>query len=195
MLWYGTVFLFITGTMLSFMLDGGSGIASTDLAADISATEQYIPLTEETGFMASDVRIFIGDEQLSYTSLNTSPGTCGTQSPPCMDTGLAGRGYNGTSNVAHTAGTKVYSESMGVLNDMLAFRQGEMTTVWGKVTFPISAASAFGNFISKAVMWDYAFLEGNGMYIKVIFLYPLSVMMILGLARIFSNAIGFLLRS
>tara|TARA_B100000029_G_scaffold289214_1_gene282957 strand:- start:336 stop:923 length:588 start_codon:yes stop_codon:yes gene_type:complete len=195
MLWYGAIFLFVVGNMLSFMMDGSSGIAATNLSANITASEQYIPLTSTNGFMDSDVRIFIDDEQLSYTSLNTAPGTCGAQTPPCMDTGLAGRGYNGTIAAAHTAGAKVYSESMGTLNDLLGFRIGELTTVWGKLSFPVTAALGFGNFVSKALMWDYSFLEGNGMYIKVAFLFPLSGMMVLGLARIFSNAIGFLLRS
>lgn len=195
MLWYGAIFLFVVGNMLSFLMDGNSGIAATNLSANITASEQYIPLTSTTGFLNSDVRIFIDDEQLSYTSLNTAPGTCGAQTPPCMDTGLAGRGYNGTVAEGHTAGAKVYSESMGTLNDLLGFRIGELTTVWGKLSFPVTAALGFGNFVSKALMWDHAFLEGNGMYLKVIFLYPLSGMMVLGLARIFSNAIGFLLRS
>ena len=47
--------------------------------------------------------------------------------------------------------------------------------------------------ISKAVMWDYSFLEGGGFYFKVLFLYPLSVVMVMGMVRMFASMVGFLL--
>ena len=193
MLWYGAIFLFITGTMFSFMMDGVSGLQATNLSASVSATSQYIPVTSVSGFKASDVRLMVGNEEMSYTSLNTAPGTCGSESPPCFDTGILGWGYNETTAAAHSAGARAYSESTGLLNEMVAFRTGEIGTAVGTITFPITAAKAFGKFMAKAVMWDYSFLEGNGIYIKMIFLYPLSGMMVLAFARLFSQMIGFLL--
>lgn len=193
MLWYGSMFLFIAGTMLSMMVEGGSGIASSPLTATISASDQYIPVQSTAGFLDADTRLFIGDEQISYTSLNTSGGTCGSFTPPCFDTGGSGRGSNSTTASAHDLGTHAYSEALGLLNEMVGYRVGDLTTLSGKIFFPIQATGAFLNTISKAVMWDYSFLEGGGFYFKVLFLYPLSIVMVLGVVRMLANMVGFLL--
>lgn len=193
MLWYGSLFLFVAGTMLSFIVETGSGIASTTLTSTISATDQYIPVGSTAGYLDSDTRLFIGDEQLSYSSLNTAPGTCGSFTPPCFDTGATGRGTNSTTASAHDLGTHVYTEALGLLNEMVGYRVGDLSTLSGKLFFPISATGAFMATISKAVMWDYSFLEGGGFYFKLIFLYPLSAVMVMGLVRLFANMVGFLL--
>tara|TARA_B100000519_G_scaffold77944_1_gene67339 strand:+ start:2210 stop:2803 length:594 start_codon:yes stop_codon:yes gene_type:complete len=193
MLWYGSIFLFVAGTMLSMMVEGGSGIASSQLTSNITATDQFIPVQSTSGFLDSDTRLFVGDEQISYTSLNTAPGTCGSFTPPCFDTGASGRGTNSSTASAHTIGTHAYSEAVGLLNEMVGYRVGDLSTLTGKIFFPINATATFTQTISKAVMWDYSFLEGGGFYFKVLFLYPLSVVMVMGMVRMFANMIGFLL--
>ena len=59
MLWYGSIFLFVAGTMLSMMVEGGSGIASSQLTSNISATDQYIPVVSTAGFLDSDTRYLL----------------------------------------------------------------------------------------------------------------------------------------
>jgi hypothetical protein len=189
MLWYGIMFLFVTGSMFSFLMDGQSGIYSTRINSSfVTATTRYIPIVSTNGFPASDSRVFIEDEEIAYDAINTTPGGCPGMNPPCLDTGTDGRGYNGTEATAHPVGTKVLSETAGLINQGISFRVGDVDTTWGKVTFPFQAVGALAKFVGKAILWDYSFLEGNAIYFKLVLLYPLSMMMIIALLRIFVDA-------
>ena len=188
MLFYGGVFLFIAGNMFSFMLDGVSGIAATRLTAAISPTDQYIPVVSASDFPSSDVRVFIEDEEVQYTDIITS-GSCGSFATPCLDTGAsaAGRGFN-TTAAAHAQGTKVLSETLGLANQVVGFRVAEVEGVMGKLLFPIQMGFAVIKFLGKMVMWDYSFLTGNAVWIKIILLYPLSFVFVIALINLARSA-------
>ncbi len=187
MLWYGVLFLFVTGNMFSFMLDSSSGITATTLTASVTAADRYLPIANASGFLASDVRVFLEDEEVSYDSI-ISTATADCSSPPCLDTGTAGRGTNDTDAAGHDSGTKVLSETAGLVNKAVSLRVGNLDTTVGKLTFPFLAVGAIAKFVGKAVMWDYSFLEGNAVYVKYVLLYPLSFLMVMGLLRVFTDA-------
>tara|TARA_Y100000310_G_C20407357_1_gene680285 strand:+ start:97 stop:675 length:579 start_codon:yes stop_codon:yes gene_type:complete len=187
MLWYGIMFLFVTGSMFSFLIDGRSGIAATTLSAAVNTADLYLPITSSNGFASSDTRVFIEDEEIAYDSIQTTiDGNCAAQ--PCLVVSSSGRGYNDTEAASHASGIKVLSETAGLVNQGISFRVGNVDTTWGKLTFPFQAISALAKFVGKAILWDYSFLEGNAIYFKLVLLYPLSMMMVIALLRIFTDA-------
>ena len=187
MLWYGIMFLFVTGSMFSFLLDGRSGVAATTLTAAITDVSDYIPISSSSGFASSDTRVFIEDEEISYDSIYTTTDSyCSAQ--PCLVVSSGGRGYNETEASSHSSGIKVLSETAGLINQGITFRVGNVDTLWGKITFPFQGIGALAKFVAKAIIWDYSFLEGNAIYFKLVLLYPLSMLMVVALVRLFVDA-------
>ena len=192
MFWYGVVFLFTIGQIFSFAIDAGSGIAGTTLTAAIAADDRYIPIASAGGFLDSDERVFLRGEELSYESIKTADADCGEFDAPCLDTGedAAGRGINGTKASTHPTGSKVMTEGPGLLNEVVTFRVGSIDSAFGIITFPFKAAGALLKFLAKMVIWDFAFLSGNGVYLKFILLYPLSAAAVLAFLKMSTDAIS-----
>lgn len=189
MLWYGVMFLFVTGSMFSFLMDGRSGVAATTLSAAITSTDGYIPIANNNGFDESDTRVFVESEELAYDSIQESvDANCPSGLCLVINDVATGRGYNGTTATGHDSGAKVLSETAGLINQGISFRVGDVESTWGKLTFPFQAIGALAKFVGKAIMWDYSFLEGNAIYFKLVLLYPLSMMMVIALLRIFVDA-------
>ena len=181
------------GNLFSFMLEGRSGYAAADLSAAISPTAQFIPLTHTSDFPSSDTRVFIEDEEIAYDSIvETVTGDC--PSPPCLNAGSTGRGSNNTTATAHAAGIRVVSESLGLLNQAVGFQVGQVDGLVGRLLFPIQAGLAILKLLGKMVMWDYSFLTGNAMYVKVVLLYPLSAGAVIGLVQLFRGVADGLFR-
>ncbi len=175
----GITFLFITGNLFSFMIEGSSGLAVTSLSAGITSSALFIPIENSNGFQSSDSRIFVGSEEVAYSSIQTTnDGNCTGDVNPCLVVDSGSRGINGSGATKHNAGTRVYSESAGLLNTVVGFRMQEfasLNTVEKVLRAPIFFIGAIANFAAKVVLWDYSFLEGNAVYIKYTLLYPLSV--------------------
>lgn len=190
MLWYGVGVLFVVFHIFSFLLEGESGLATTSLSASVTETDRYIPIASVEGFLSSDTRVFIQDEELEYfTIATTATSTC--TAPPCLDTQTAGRGFNNTDAASHASGTRVMNITSGLLNQAIAFRVGNTDTVVGKLTFPFMAGFALVKFFGRAMIWDYQWMDGNAVYFKYILFYPLSIMVIVGLLRLLRSGGGF----
>jgi len=175
-LWYGVGFIFVLGNIFSLLLEGSSGIAATQLNGAITATTLVIPVDSVNGFLSSDTRVLIEDEEMQYDSVQTTSGG-GCATAPCLILSDAeqDRGLNGTTAVAHADNVKVLSEAAGLLNQVVGFQIGNVDSVLGVIKAPFQLVFALSKFAAKAVMWDYSFLEGNAVYIKFTVLYPLSM--------------------
>ncbi|MFO8075376.1 MAG: hypothetical protein R6T85_04580 [Egibacteraceae bacterium] len=126
--------VFVGASILAAIMQGGGGIVSTVLTADIDADGTTIPVTSTSLFMDADV-IRIGNEKILYTSIT--------------DTSFDGvtRGYDGTLAEEHEAGARVYTVEAGVLNDAMGYNLGvsiETSGMWGLVMLPI-------NFFTKTL--------------------------------------------
>ena len=185
----GMMLLYIMAQIFSFLMEGESGIATTQLTAAISKTERYVPIASGEGFLSADTRVFIQDEEIEYFSIQTTAiSTCTV--PPCMDTQTTGRGFNDTDAKGHAAGAKVYNVTSGLINQAVGFRVGNTETLIGKLTFPFLAGWALVKFMGSAVMWDYQFLDGNGVYFKY-FMYAFSFAMVLRAILVLRSGGGF----
>ena len=175
-------FLFIGGNIFSMALEGEQAFVSTDISPAITATALFIPLGSASGFASSDDRMFIGDEEIRYDSIQTTDdGNCTGSVNPCLVLTSDDRGRNSTDAVAHATGSRVYTQSAGLLNQVVAFKVGNVESTLGPIGVMIQATKALVSFFAKLVTWNYAFLEGNGIWIKLFLLYPLSMAIVLNL--------------
>ncbi len=178
-------FLYISGTIFSMALEGEQAFVSTDLSSAITATTLFIPLDSASGFASSDDRMFIGDEEIAYDSIQTTDdGNCTGSVNPCLVLTADDRGRNSTEAAAHASGSRVFTQSAGLLNQVVAFKVGNTDSIIGKVSLPFQATWALIKFFAKIIMWDWSFLEGNGIWIKLFLLYPLSMAIVLNLITV-----------
>jgi len=126
--------VFVGASILAAIMQGGGGIVSTVLAADISANTTTIPATSTNLFLSADV-IRIGNEKIVYTSKNATAFFAST------------RGHSGSLAESHKAGARIYTVEAGVLNDAMGYNLGvsiETGGMWGLIMLPI-------NFFTKTL--------------------------------------------
>lgn len=150
------VLLFLGFTMISSFCEGGGGIVSTDLTAGVSNAVTTIPVTSTTGFLTADV-VVIGDEKVAYTGTT-----------PVTFTGCT-RGYNDTEAVVHSAGDKVYSEEVSVLNAALGFNIASTASTAGIAAVVQIPWKFLTISMPRLVMFDYSFFTGQLKYVQVVF--------------------------
>jgi len=110
-----------TGILLGIMA-GGGGITTTDLSANVTADQNYLPVLSTSDFYTSDY-VIIGSEKIYYTSFND------TVFLSCV------RGYGNTTAVAHLAGARVYTPSAAAMNNALGFNIVAIQDDWGWAAF------------------------------------------------------------
>ena len=126
--------VFVGASLLAAIMQGGGGIVSTVLTADISANSTTIPVTSTNLFLSADV-LRIGNEKIVYSSKNSTAFFAST------------RGHGDTLAASHKAGARIYSVEAGVLNDAMGYNLGvsiETGGMWGLVMLPI-------NFFTKTL--------------------------------------------
>ncbi len=158
--------LFVYGTIMTFTMAGQTGIASTVLFNSITAESTAdLQVTATSLFLDSDA-VMIDDEFIEYT------GTTATSF-----TGIT-RGARGSDAASHGAGTVVHNEPMGIINAMMGFRVLDMLADNGLIIGGFQVATAlpgfFVNSVMKLMLWDFEFLEGNGIWLRA-FLWVLNV--------------------
>ena len=182
------MFTFICGTIISFSMEGGSGIAGTTLSDSITKDQTTVPVVSVTGFLTVGDRLNIEKESIMYGSVQ-STGMFSIYTCPCLKDVVRGADdYTGedTKNVSHigpgagspgtpsSKGTKVFNRGSSIVNQAIGFNVGEASSTLGKVTTGLKIPGALIKLVVKLVAWDFAFLEGNYVYFKYIFLYPIS---------------------
>ena len=188
MLWFGLGFLYIFMTVMSFMIDGQRGFGSTLTTLHITATSVSIPVETREGF-GDEGLLYIGNEIIRYQSVGQM--TFGGRDYPAFNV-AGGRGHQRTNASAHNAGSQVYSETTASLNSAVGFRVAETDTIWGTVQYPFQTAGFFGTFVAKAMLWDYQYLDGPGIWVKIFILYPFNILMSVALINIFKDALSIL---
>ena len=122
------LFVFIGCSILAAIMQGGGGIVSTVLTADVDADDTAIPVVSTSLFNNADI-IRLGNEKILYSSKNATAFT------------VYERGYDGTSAEAFEAGRRVYSTEAGALNDAFGYNMGatiETGGTWGLIMLPIN---------------------------------------------------------
>jgi len=170
-----SIFCYIALTILSFTLEGETGLATTVVVTAIDDDDTSLTVQSTTGFLSSDF-INIDNELICYS------GTTST-----TFTGLT-RGCNDSSASAHSSGTRVYNEATGFINKVVGFNILQTFAddgfVKGFFKTVVSIPGALAYMFTKVVMWDYSFLEGNGVYIKYLICYPLAAGMVMSFIQL-----------
>lgn len=201
MLWYGIVMLFVGGTVFSYMVDGRSGIGSTETTAFVGVGYWAIPVASLSGFvpevygethvvLEEKAELSVGEERMDYVAgvyvNGDSYYTC--QSPARLTLPAPCIFVQRTDPAEHSPGTTVQNEAAGALNEFIGFRTAERDTVVGTLTFPFQMVGAIGAFLGKVLLWDWNFLEGNAVYVKWFLLWPLSAMTVFAIIRLLIDA-------
>jgi len=138
--------MFVGVSILGAIMEGGGGIVSTTLAADISENATFIPATSTALFADSDI-ITIDEEMILYTSLNSSGFHAHT------------RGYSDTRATAHKAGAKIYTQEASVINNALGFNVAvEIKTAGAFAIFTIPL-KFFTHTLPHLIMLNVGFLD------------------------------------
>lgn len=122
------LFVFIGCSFLASVMQGGGGIVSTVLAANITKGDMVVPVASTALFNSKDI-IRLGNEKILYSSKNATAFMVQT------------RGYDDTDTEAFVAGRRVYSTEAGVINDAFGFNVGvqiETGGMWGLINLPIN---------------------------------------------------------
>jgi hypothetical protein len=114
----GLLFMYILITMFCGFANGSGGINSTVLAAPLAKTDNVATVQSTAGFLAGGDTIYIGGEQMTYSSLDYTH-------------------FNGltrTSPQADVTGLMVYNQQTSLLNAALGFNINAVTTSSGLVS-------------------------------------------------------------
>jgi len=193
------MFTFIAGSMISFSMEGGSGVAATTIKdqsivtgyQNLTASDDTIAVVSVRGFLPGGDRLTIEKESILYTSVEENFVLDGTGSRYCPCFLGVVRGSNDYTGEETTAaghlgpvaagvgsppkkGTKVYNRGSSIVNQAIGFNIGETSSVLGKFKAGFQLPGALVKLVIKLVAWDFAFLEGNYVYFKYLLLYPIS---------------------
>ena len=138
----GFAFMFILGTMVSAMIEGGGGFGVTTLTANLAENGDTAAVTTTAGFLNTGYIVIQGEE--SYYSAKTDT----TLTLP-------------NNHRAHLAGAKVMTSSSGALNSILGFDVGSTWSEAGAVDTVIQLPGALLHGAWKMTSWDYSYLDND----------------------------------
>jgi hypothetical protein len=148
----------ILATLFSFLdaiMAGGGGLVSTSLDGGITSTATTIDVDEASYFLSSGI-ITIGAEKISYS------GIAGDSLTGCV------RGIEQTAATTHIDNTRVYSEDAGIINYALGFNVSSETASSGVLSVVTLPWNFFTITMPKVILWDYGFLSGDMMYLRIV---------------------------
>lgn len=148
--------LFLLGTVLSGIMEGGGGIATTSLVANHSETVTTLTVFNTEGFLKSSY-VEMGNERVAYTNKTATTFTGCT------------RGYDDTEATTHDAGDRVYSPDAGVLNSALGFNVASTGSTLGVIAVPMVTLRFVTTTLPRLILWNYSFLqEGWLQYLRIV---------------------------
>jgi len=142
------LFCFIGAAILTGIMEGGGGIATTELALTVDADDTTLHVTSTDMFLDADF-VVIGEERILYTSDNV------TAFLNCT------RGHSGTEAVSHVSGSRVYTAETSVVNNALGFNIAATTATVGVFSVVMIPVYFFTRTLPQLVMWNYSFLSGE----------------------------------
>ena len=140
--------VFIGAAMLSAVMEGGNGFASTLTNGAIDDNDIVITVDSTNGFLSADY-IILGNETILYTGKNA------TQFTGCT------RGYNGTTAVSHGDNSSCYTADTSAINHALGFNVAATSDSmgwWAVVSIPLKF---FTTTLPKIVTLNWSYLQGG----------------------------------
>lgn len=180
------VFTFIAGSMIGFIMEGGSGVATTTLTQPLLKADTTAYVVSSSGFLTGGDRLSIAKEEFRYSGIQKT-GTLMGKACPCLtglDRGVEDSQGSSTDAEDHRGpdltkvpprkGAKVFNRGSTVVNQVIGFNLAESMSAAGAIGTAVTLPLNIAKTAVKLVAWDFAFLEGNYAYFKYIFLYPVS---------------------
>ncbi len=146
----GYMSLFVLMVILSSIMEGGGGFATTEIRTAVDNDDVIIPVDSTQGFLTADY-IVIGDEEIAYTGV--------TVAPAASFTGCT-RGWEGSEAVAHELDENVYSPDSGVLNTALGFNIASTGATAGIFTVVTLTFSFISKALPNIILWNFSFFSG-----------------------------------
>lgn len=174
------VFATICAAILDGVLGGSNGIATAQLTADMSATA-VTATVDNASALPSSGSVTIGGEIMCFRSRTDTSLSGLERGKRCGDGAVVS-----TPVIEHLSGDRVYSGGASLLNDILNiniasnFSDGGFVGQIRGVIKTIAAAPQFISILARMIMWDFTFLTGQYVYIKLIILGALSAGLVLG---------------
>ncbi len=175
------VFATICAAILDGVLGGSVGIATASLSADLSETAVTASVDNASAFPNGNASVIIDGEIICYGGRTDTTLTSLQRGKRCGD------GAKVSSAVsAHLTGARVYNEGSGILNDILNiniasnFSEGGFVGQIRGIVKTIAAAPQFISILARMIMWDFTFLTGQYVYVKMVILGALSAGLVLG---------------
>ena len=174
------VFTFVSLTIISAIVDGHTGLETTELTADVTETSTTFNVKTTDPFSNAG-QLMLGNETVCYTGKTSTQFTGVTRGADCRRHSEA---------QAFPAGQQVMVEGTGIVNQLVgfdilsAFGEGGIS---GFVLGSFNVITNLDNFIvavARMLVWDYSFLDGSFVFIKYLVLYPLSAGMVLSFVRL-----------
>ena len=153
-------------------MQGGGGIVSAVLADNLTANSTYISATPDTNLFAPKDIITIGDESILYGSKNTTGFNVDT------------RGYSDTTPTDHAAGSRIYSQEAGVINNALGFNIAVEAETGGTIGLIMLPINFFTKILPHMVKLNVTFLTIPELSIIGILWLVFGVVLIVYLATI-----------
>jgi len=172
--------LFLLGSILSGIAEGGGGMAATRLTADVSATATTLNVSSTEGFLKSDY-VRIGNEKIKYVNKTDTT---------FIVHATEGRGYDGTEAASYNSGDRVYSSEAEVLNSALGFNVASTGSSVGAISIPIAATNFVFITMPRIVMWQYSWLQTGWLVYMRTVLQFMSVGFIVYMSYMIASALG-----
>ncbi len=169
--------VFFVGALLSFIVEGRSGMASTRLTASVSESSSTIYVRSTEGWPKVGT-LYIGDETIEYR------GTTDTAFLSCS------RGVDGTTAEAHDQGSLVYTSESYSINKALGFNVTTAASSGGIFAFPVIAWGFITHTLPKLVTFDFAFLQGEPLVWFRYFMMLFSIGLIFAVFYVVFTAVG-----
>ena len=150
---------FLVNVLLSAVMEGGGGIATTRLTANLTDVATTVNVANTSGFLRSGY-VTVDSEDIRYTSITAT-----------TLTGCS-RAYNGTGAVAHNVGTRVYSPESSVINSALGFNVASTGATVGSINMMVAVSSFFFTTMPMLITWDFAHFRYSewGQLLRYVFL-------------------------
>lgn len=140
--------VFILSALLGAVMEGGGGIASTQLNGGITAAAVEIIVDSTDGFLSADY-IIIGGEEILYTAKTS------TKFQNCT------RGYNGTTAAVHADNVMVYTSDSSAINTALGFSVDATRDAYGAASVIAIPINFFTKTVPNIVLLNVSFLTGD----------------------------------
>ena len=155
--------------VLSFIIEGESAIATTELAANIDNEVLLVAVISTTGFIATNDFFTLDNEDICYSTTTATTFV------------VSERGCRGSDSAPHVAGQRVYNDATGLINSLIGFDVLQVLADDGFFKGGIKAFTALPGIaksVGKMVIWDYSYLEGSMVWLKYA-LFGISAAMVL----------------